>query len=235
MGCTEKIHEASDLTRDSGLIRCHILLNAETGKEGEDHVGEQWRVRGAGQLGLDVANNKSFQGSVVLVDDVLCIAWEKGDIAQRVDGEATAAAAVDVASLSDGKEAFDVVPTPGLGDEDVVSAARFKVVTQALKEDVLLIFEFGVEAGFVDSGCALEVLHRGLGEAFLPEDADGLREYVFAREELRSSHDYVMLACWFATRNDVGCEPVLPEDGHGLLRHFPRLKALRASDRHIIR
>jgi hypothetical protein len=46
-GRTEKINEAGDLMRDGDLIRGRILLNAETGKEGEHHVGEQWRVRGS--------------------------------------------------------------------------------------------------------------------------------------------------------------------------------------------
>jgi hypothetical protein len=94
--------------------------------------------------------------------------------------------------LSDGEKAFNVVPALGFGAENCVSAARFKIVTQALKEDILLIFEFGVEAGLVDSGCALEVLQGGLGEPFFPEDADGLGEYLCAREKPGSSHRHII-------------------------------------------
>src|SRR5262249_45259350 len=112
---------------------------------------------------------------------------EPGDIAERIDREAPAAACV--AGLGNAEKLLDVVPALWIRGEDVVAAAGVEVVAEALEEDVLLVFELGIEAGFVDAGLAFEVLKGGFGEALLPEQADGFGQHFFARKTLGAAHE----------------------------------------------
>jgi hypothetical protein len=108
--------KAADFARDCDLIGDYILFNAATGKESKDHVGEKRRVGGAGWLRPDVAIDKSFEVAGVAVDQLFGLGWKHGDVAPRVDREAATLAGV--AGLSNGEEAFDVVPALRLRSED---------------------------------------------------------------------------------------------------------------------
>ena len=66
--------------------------------------------------------------------------------------------------------------------------AALRIVLQAGDEQVILVLEFGVQAGLVDAGGLLQILQAGAGKALGPEHGHGFVEHTLAAKSFLSSH-----------------------------------------------
>jgi hypothetical protein len=79
--------KSSTFSVHGGLADSQVLLHADAGEEGQDHLCE-CRWFHLGFLGFDISHNQIFEKSVALRNDFLRRAWEHGELAHGIHREA---------------------------------------------------------------------------------------------------------------------------------------------------
>ncbi len=180
-----------------GAFGFKILFDGETGEEGGDEAGDDGGIE-FGFFGADIFFEECSETDFGFGEDFVGFGGEDAGFAHGVDAEATFLA-VGAFEFEFGV-LFVVMPAVGLCGVDGGGAEIFGVVAEAGEEEVLLVLEFGIEAGFVYAGGEFEVVEAGVGVAVIPEDGDGLFEDVFAGELFGPAHGKPMTGGFFSCR-----------------------------------
>jgi uncharacterized oxidoreductase len=140
------LHEVVHFSVHGRLADSQVLLHADAGKEGQDHLCN-YRWFHLGFLGFDISRDQIFEKSVALRNDFLRRAWEHRELVHGIDREAAFLALR--ATWREFQKALDVLPAKRVGGEQLFLVLFSQVVSQTLQIQVSLVHELGIEAGLV--------------------------------------------------------------------------------------
>ena len=183
------LHEVVHFSVHGRLADFQVLLHADAGKEGQDHLCE-YRWFHLGFLGFDISRDQIFEKSVALRNDFLRRAWEHRELVHGIDREA--AFLTLQAAGREFQKALDVLPAERVGGQQLFLLLFSQVVSQTLQIQISLVRELGIEAGLVYARSLFQVLKAGIREAVFPEDRQRLLQNGFPAELLRSPHAFIM-------------------------------------------
>lgn len=186
---SDDLHEVVYFSAHGRLADSQMLLHADAGKEGQDHLGEHSRFHG-GFLDFNISRHQIFEKGAALGNDFLRRGWEHRELVHGIDREAAFLPLQAVGP--DFQKALDVFPAEGLSGQQSFLLPFSQVVTQTLQIQISLVGELGIEAGLVYARSLFHVLKAGIREAVLPEDRQRLLQNAFPAEVPRSPHVFIM-------------------------------------------
>jgi hypothetical protein len=183
------LHEVVHFSVHGRLADSQVLLHADAGKEGQDHICK-YRWFHLGFLGFYISRDQIFEKSVALRNDFLRRAREHRELVHGIDREA--AFLTFQAAGREFQKALDVLPTERVGGQQLLLLLFSQVVSQTLQIQISLARELGIEAGLVYARRLFQVLKAGIREAVFPEDRQRLLQNTFPAEVLRPPHAFIM-------------------------------------------
>src|ERR1700722_7969840 len=111
-----------------------------------------------------------------------------GEVSELAHGVHREAALLPPTPIADLEKTLDIGPTQRLFRQVSACHQDVEVSAQALHEQVFLVLEFQIQAGFAHTCGMFKVLNTRLSEAMLPEDRDCFIEDILSGEQFSSSH-----------------------------------------------
>ncbi len=186
---SDDLHEVVYFSVHCRLADIQMVLHADAGKEGHDHLSEHSRFHG-GFLGFDISRDQIFEKGAALGNDVLRRRWEHRQLVHGIDRETTLLTLL--AAGPEFQKALNVIPAERLGRQQLFVLPFSQVVPQTFQIQVSLVRELGIEAGLVYARRLFQVLKAGIREAVFPEDRQRLLQNAFPAEVLWSAHASIM-------------------------------------------
>jgi hypothetical protein len=186
---SDDLHEVVYFSVHGRLADVQVLLHADAGKEGQDHLGEHSRFHG-GFLGFDISRDQIFEKGAAVGNDFVRRGWEHRELVHGIDRETTLLTLQ--AAGPEFQKALDVIPAERLGGQQFFLLPFSQVVPQTLQVQVSLVRELGIETGLVYARSLFQFLQAGIRETVFPEHRQRLLQNAFSAEVLRSSHVLIM-------------------------------------------
>src|ERR1700730_5316402 len=186
---SDDLHEVVYFSVHGRLADFQMLLHANAGKEGQDHLGQHHRFH-HWFLGFDVFRDQIFEKGTALGNNFLSGGWEHRELVHGIDRE-TALLTLQAAGR-EFQKALYISPAERLGSQYFFLPPFSQVVSQTFQIQISLVRELGIEAGLVYAGSSLQLLEAGIREAVSPEDRQCLLQNTFPAEVLRSPHAFIM-------------------------------------------
>jgi hypothetical protein len=139
---SDDLHEVVYFSAHGRLADSQMLLHADAGKEGQDHLGEHSRFHG-GFLDFNISRHQIFEKGAALGNDFLRRGWEHRELVHGIDREAAFLPLQAVGP--DFQKALDVFPAEGLSGQQSFLLPFSQVVTQTLQIQISLVGELGID------------------------------------------------------------------------------------------
>jgi hypothetical protein len=182
---SDDLHEVVYFSVHGRLTDFQMVLHANAGKEGQDHLGQHCRFR-HWFLGFDVFRDQIFEKGTALGNNFLSGGWKHRELVHGIDRK-TALLTIQAAGR-EFQKALDVFPSERIGGQQFLLLQFFQVVPQTFQIQISLICELDIEAGLVYARSLFQFLKAGIREAEFPEDRQRFLKHAFPAEVLGTSH-----------------------------------------------
>src|SRR5258707_3696921 len=139
-------HKVFDLAVRRGFAGFEVALNAQSGEEGQHHLGNCGSSH-LGLFGFYVHGKQALQQRAILRHDPIGFIRKDRELPHRIDGKAPLLFPLVEGTML--KKCLDVLPAQRLLSQKSPFSLALKIVAKARHKEIFLVTELGVKARLV--------------------------------------------------------------------------------------
>src|SRR5580692_2348504 len=182
-------HEIIDIAGRRRLTGFEVALNAQSGEEGEHHLGNCGSSH-LGLFGFDVHGKKALQQRPILCHDSIGFIRKDRELPHGVDGKTSLLLPLIERTILE--KSLDVFPAQRLLGQKSPLSLALKIVPQARHKKIFLVSKLRIEPRLVHACSSFQFLNTRVRKPVLPKDRHRLFQNLLSAKALWTTHSHII-------------------------------------------